>query len=831
MAPPDAEAEERPYRSHLRPACHQCRRRKSRCKIEVGAAVCLMCRVHNTECVFPPLTSATPARIRKQNARKNSQPPHPPSSAPAQTQPSTSAPLPTSRPGSAVHSVDSDGTQHHSSPASSYAQTNSQAHMLLPARALPAQMSPVPSLGGPQGLPIGPVSVPAQNQASSPHELRHGLVSKPGLRKSLPDLGLASSAMPQPQSGVMAGLASGPTSGLLAGPGAAVTPPLGHEQPPKGPLTGHTNSPETSKQTSLLLEDEDGGNAHIIGPDVTRDSQVLADYLAMMHPSTGVMRVIKPQATTQGGPVIFARVKRQPLGMVMSTSPSAKKLKIVEKLLEPWNKQLLQLFFRKHNICLPMLNEESFLHQVFNAKERVSPALICCIYAQSLVYWGADPDLAKHHRPDPTFLWKLASEALFSELHQSPGISTIVALVLNVGGRPTSSMLGNQVQLGSAVSLAHSLGLNRSPMSWDIAESEKGLRMRIWWALNITDAWSSLGYGTPPHLKRSHSDVPPPSLEYLGITENSPQRDRDAIEVFMVLFSLTELLYRYLDRVYNLDRSPPAAASSGNILLSDIMHDLERWVDSLTGNCRKIIIRGTELDTPGAANLRLSYLSLRLLTQRIELLGDRGEPECGDPAGRAPSTSVPATATSAPATSALQQGPDGDARNRYIASRRTAEDIVLFAQELSAAHFSDFWQPVSTFIFASTVTFLLRCALEIDAPATSVGASLSQSSSLRMAQDLLKALRHHQENYEWDLAELPLAQHTEVIEKLMNSHKPAPGGAEGMVDDELVVHFGAGAFDWPNIFPESSFFNSFMPAGNWDQMFTDPSYGVEMGPR
>ena len=44
---------ERPYRSHSRPACLQCKRRRSRCRLESRQDVCLMCRVHDTECTFP----------------------------------------------------------------------------------------------------------------------------------------------------------------------------------------------------------------------------------------------------------------------------------------------------------------------------------------------------------------------------------------------------------------------------------------------------------------------------------------------------------------------------------------------------------------------------------------------------------------------------------------------------------------------------------------------------------------------------------------------------------------------------------------------------------
>lgn len=44
---------ERPYRSHLQPACTPCRRRKSRCQTEAGSDSCLTCRAHRTECFFP----------------------------------------------------------------------------------------------------------------------------------------------------------------------------------------------------------------------------------------------------------------------------------------------------------------------------------------------------------------------------------------------------------------------------------------------------------------------------------------------------------------------------------------------------------------------------------------------------------------------------------------------------------------------------------------------------------------------------------------------------------------------------------------------------------
>lgn len=120
----------------------------------------------------------------------------------------------------------------------------------------------------------------------------------------------------------------------------------------------------------------------------------------------------------------------------------------------------------------------------------MSPALLAQLYAHNLTYWQpASGPSGRTSKPDGRLVWNLASEALYSELYLSPGTSTVTAMLLNVGGRPTTSLVGNGVQLGAAVSLAHSLGLNRNPLPWDIPEPEKALRAKIWWSLLIHDKW------------------------------------------------------------------------------------------------------------------------------------------------------------------------------------------------------------------------------------------------------------------------------------------------------------------------------------------------------
>lgn len=92
--------------------------------------------------------------------------------------------------------------------------------------------------------------------------------------------------------------------------------------------------------------------------------------------------------------------------------------------------------------------------------------------------------------------------------------------------------------------------------------------------------------------------------------------------------------------------------------------------------------------------------------------------------------------------------------------------------------------------FPSTTTFLLRCAVECgaytadtDARDASATSSSSSSSSLGLAWELLSALRRHRDTSGWDLGDICLAQHEDVVRRLVVAveERPPPGsgGAAG----------------------------------------------------
>lgn len=260
---------------------------------------------------------------------------------------------------------------------------------------------------------------------------------------------------------------------------------------------------------------------------------------------------------------------------------------------------------------------------------------------------------------------------------------------------------------------------------------------------------ASLAHGTPPHISRTQYDVPSPSLEYL-CENQSIGSQRGPAQVFIALLSLTDVLDKHLQFIYNFNKNNTTDTT-------DLELALNSWVESLTGTNRLVILRGSNLEVSGASNLRLSYLTTRLLLQRIELEADKH----------------------------VYDANDQRLANRYIQARRTAEEILLLTQELKPQQLGDCWLSTHAFSYPATVNFLLRCGLETE----SSPAELVQSASFRIAHDLITTLRKHQEQYSWELADVCLAQHSEIVDKILASvsHEPQQEANGGFEPSEFVM--------------------------------------------
>ncbi|EUC29299.1 hypothetical protein COCCADRAFT_106892 [Bipolaris zeicola 26-R-13] len=498
-----------------------------------------------------------------------------------------------------------------------------------------------------------------------------------------------------------------------------------------GPSAVDANLAAISTSPSLYLgaapevafDADNEDNPHIAAPATAADSHFLQGYLSSIHAAQGE-RAIRPALPgTASAPVIFMRVKKRPVGLTIDPNPSSAKLQMIVKLLEPHQDALLMVYRTKANACFPILHEDFFSQH--STRSRISPAVLACLYAHAMCYWPSDQQLRKYHRPDGRFIWNLALDALYSELHISPDMSSIISILLNIGGRPTTTMVGNGMLLGSAISLAKCLGLHRNPAPWNITEQEKTFRTNVWYCLVIHDRWTSLTHGTPPHIRQTHHDVPLPKRT----SPDEPGR------VFEVLASLSTALGNYLEGLYAISEGANIAALARNLLL-----DLNTWTDMLPGDIRRILVRGSDLTIPGAANLRLCYLALNFFNLRLYLSVE----EADIPLGQASS-------------------------ERLLEARRAAEDIVLFVQELSVKQLEDFWLPTTAFVLTSTAAFLLRLAVQVDFP---LSESPTQSLSLSLAHDLVNCLRSHKELHGWELGDICLTQYADVVDRLWDQHVP-----------------------------------------------------------
>lgn len=252
---------------------------------------------------------------------------------------------------------------------------------------------------------------------------------------------------------------------------------------------------------------------------------------------------------------------------------------------------------------------------------------------------------------------------------------------------------------------------------------------------------SSLTYGTPPHLRTTAHDVPEPSLAHF-FEPNEELYNADAASVFVAFATLAQVLDVYLDHIYDLRRDTNDRCEDVSV---DIQNRLAQWEDSLPVHLRASIIRGVNLDAPGSSNLRLSYLYIRLLAQKLGI---------DDNERHARQASEPAATT-----------------QRKICARQAAQDIVHFVQELGDAALRDFWLSFNAFVLSSTVAFLLRSALElvvvVGGRQRAAGQQPARDRSLRLAWDMVRALRAHQERANWDLGSICIAQYADVVERLM----------------------------------------------------------------
>lgn len=354
-------------------------------------------------------------------------------------------------------------------------------------------------------------------------------------------------------------------------------------------------------------------------------------------------------------------------------------------------------------------------------------------------YWKMSSDLMLNVRPDQDFAWSVAVQAMTADI-QKGDMAAVVSTIFNVAGRPSKGFVSNMTSVSRIVALSHSCGLNHDCREWKIAEPEKRLRWKVWWAILIHDRWLNFAQGTPPHINKAHYDVPMPTVELLAGNRINIETHHRAAQCYIELCRLTEIIGDVLPLIYHIRSGNDGVAaeqtSRSEIELNRFNHSRPRWIDYLNFDAEK------RPQVPGLVNLHLSYLAVRMLLRRI-------------------------------AWHEICQREQNPSPSWLESCLDAAENIVRLLCSLCPSDLFGFWLPYNAHHFASAVTLLLRCGLQ-------TSDSLVRRRSMSSARTLVDCLRRYKDEYNWDMAETALAQSETILKRIedaLTKRSPSTGAA------------------------------------------------------
>lgn len=479
----------------------------------------------------------------------------------------------------------------------------------------------------------------------------------------------------------------------------------------------------------------------VVGPVVARDTHILDQHIPQTRDETNGMPIWSVPSERESREAVYVmplppRIP-SPIGFTQYSNDLSEKLLAQ---VEPFLDKLLANYFDRLAPCYPLTDEDYILMRI---KNRNTPPKIflLLLVSHALFYWNTCPALEAYARPDQDIAWQISAMSTAMNIHGGD-LATIGAICLGVAGRPYQSVVHNAGNVARAVAVAHMIGLNHDCGGWKTASDiEKSIRWKTWWAVLIQDRWFNFAQGTPNYISKSQCDVPIPTMRLLVTQARSDSVDHiRASEVYIQLCRLTEILGDILPLIYQVRTGADENMIASQISRSEV--ELDRWVECQPSwlNIDHTYDRSSIL---GLRNLQLSYLSVRMLLQRVawhETSRYRRESE--------------------PVSSLLSR------------CQMAADDIVRFVMSLDKKDLMGFWLPYNSQHFTSAVTLLLRCALQ-----TSDGQT--QTHCMTSARTLVDCLQRYQDEDRWDLAELCLVQTQTVLKRIEDSLplKPAKTSA------------------------------------------------------
>ncbi|KAF2018405.1 hypothetical protein BU24DRAFT_170361 [Aaosphaeria arxii CBS 175.79] len=313
--------------------------------------------------------------------------------------------------------------------------------------------------------------------------------------------------------------------------------------------------PRSNSLTGITsLEDVGYRTSHCMGPAAEQDSHLLDAFRSMIYSDrdevdANILTVSGGTSHPDEPPVHFLLLENEFPEHTNRAMQSASD--DIEMIVHPYGPKLVRLYFRLVHPAYPILSKTRFLRQYSERKEGLPASLRGAVYALGSIFWDKDASLPLPCPFTQHDLMDRAHTSLRREL-EAPNISKLQSCLLLLHPRPPDidsvETPHTWIWAAQATACAQMVGLHRDPKKWEIAPWEKHLRKKLWWATYMTDCWSSVCHGNPPHIHPSSFDTEMLHIDDLRFDEDVPQDLAHLVDPKSTTFRINDAV-RFLETV------------------------------------------------------------------------------------------------------------------------------------------------------------------------------------------------------------------------------------------------------------------------------------------
>ncbi|AET38882.1 Dal81p Ecym_3395 [Eremothecium cymbalariae DBVPG len=175
-----------------------------------------------------------------------------------------------------------------------------------------------------------------------------------------------------------------------------------------------------------------------------------------------------------------------------------REIDLVERLVHPHGKILVDIFFKLVHPYFPILHERVFLEKYSKSYRELTAPILASIYSLALQWWDFHPQVIGFPKPDVIDQLNEIALRTFFDVLGKPKLSIVQTGLLILQCR--SECPNNWVLCSEVVAIAEDLGLGIDCQDWRLPRWERGLRRRLAWAVWYQDKWLSMIESRYSHL-------------------------------------------------------------------------------------------------------------------------------------------------------------------------------------------------------------------------------------------------------------------------------------------------------------------------------------------